>query len=122
MVSATVSVHDSFVVVEPKGRTSKVAALKKRMRIPLASIKQVSTAHVPKNKIYKSVRVGGTALPPHFAGRFYSPGNGLIFCALSDPDRCATIKLEGFRYKEVIVQVDDKEATAAEIRKALAGI
>jgi hypothetical protein len=121
VVSATVSVHGSFAVVEPKGRMSKFAALKRKMRIPLASIRSVSTAHVPKNKIYMSIKVGGTALPPHFAGRFYSPGTGLIFCALSNLDRCVILKLEGFRYREVIVQVDDKDTVAKEIRKALEG-
>ncbi len=114
--------HGSSVIVEPKGRVSKVASLKRKMSIPLACIKAVSTANVPRSKIYKSIRVGGTALPPHFAGRFYSLDDGLIFCALGDRDRCVTLKLEGFRYREVIVQVDDKDKTVEAIRKALAGM
>jgi hypothetical protein len=122
VVSAKVSLQKDSVIIEPKGRVSKFAALKRRMSIPLACIKAVSTAEVPKSKIYRSIRVGGTALPPHFAGRFYSLDDGLIFCALGDRAKCVTLKLEGFRYKEVIVQVDDKDRTAEIIKKALSAI
>ncbi|WP_415283955.1 hypothetical protein [Candidatus Nitrososphaera sp. FF02] len=122
MVSVTVKVHGKSLIIEPKGRVSKLAALKRRLAIPLDCVRKASTAHVPKSKIYRSIRVGGTALPPHYAGRFYNFDDGLIFCALSDPDKCVSLTLEGFRYKEIIVQVDDKEEVAAMVRKALAGI
>lgn len=103
MVSATVKVHGKSLIIEPRGRASKFAALKKRLAIPLVCIRSVSTAHAPKSKINRSIRVGGTALPPHYAGRFYNIDDGLIFCALSDPDECVSFMLEGFRYREVIV-------------------
>ncbi|HEY7508022.1 MAG TPA: hypothetical protein VH677_02745 [Nitrososphaera sp.] len=122
MVSATVKAHGKSLVIEPKGRGSKFAALKRKLAIPLDCIRKVSTAHVPKSKIYRSIRVGGTALPPHYAGRLYNFDDGLIFCALSDPDKCVSFALEGFRYREVIVEVDDKEEAAAMVRKALASV
>lgn len=119
MVSVVVHISKDSLVIEPKGRISKFAALKIRMKIPLACVKSVSTAPVPRPKIYRSVRVGGTALPPHFAGRFYSFGTGLIFLALSDRQKCVTLRLHDFVYREVVVQVDDKEKVAEEIRNAL---
>lgn len=70
MVSATVKVQGDSLLVEPEGRVSKFAALKKRMAIPLSCVRAVSTAEVSRSKIYRSIRVGGTALPPHYAGRF----------------------------------------------------
>lgn len=119
MVSVTVHVAKDSLVVEPKGGISKFAALKIRMRIPLSCVKSVSTTLVPRSKIYRSVRVGGTALPPHFAGRFYSFGTGLIFLALSDRQKCVTLRLHDFIYREVVVQVDDKEKVAVAIKGAL---
>lgn len=61
----------------------------------------------------------GTALPPHFAGRFYSFGTGLIFLALSDRQKCVTIRLHDFIYREVVVQVDGKEKVAEAIKRAI---
>lgn len=121
LVSVTVHVAKDSLVIEPKGGISKFAALKRRMRIPIACVKSVDTALVPRSKIYRSVRVGGTALPPHFAGRFYSFGTGLIFLALSDRQKCVTIRLHDFIYREVVVQVDGKEKVAETIKRALSG-
>lgn len=119
MVSVTVHVSKDGLVIEPKGGISKFAALKRRMKIPLACIKSVSTTLVPRSKIYRSIRIGGTALPPHFAGRFYSFGIGLIFLALSDRQKCVTLRLHDFIYREVVVQVDGKEKVAEAVRSAL---
>lgn len=119
MVSVIVHVAKDNLLIEPKGVMSKFAAIKRKMSIPLACIKSVDTALVPRPKIYRSIRVGGTALPPHFAGRFYSFGTGLIFLALSDRQKCVTIRLSDFIYREVVVQVDDKEKVAGTIKDAL---
>ncbi|AIC14965.1 hypothetical protein [Nitrososphaera viennensis] len=57
---------------------------------------------------------------PHYAGHFYDFKTGRIFYALSDRDRCITLKLEGATYDEIVVQVDDKEKVAEMVRKAVA--
>jgi hypothetical protein len=109
-----VRVEGGLLVIEPKGAMSKFAALKSRLEIPLSCIKAVGTA----NAQLKGLKLAGTALPPHYAGQFYDFKEGRIFYALSDRDKCVTIKLEGFKYGKVVVQVDDKERTAERIRKA----
>ncbi len=119
MVSVTVHVSKDSLVIEPKGGVAKFAALKRKMRIPLSCVRSVSTAIVPRASIYRSIRVGGTAIPPHFAGRFYRFGHGLVFLALGDRQKCVTIKLHDFTYREVIVQVDDKEKVAEMIKSAI---
>jgi hypothetical protein len=119
MVSVTVHVAGGSLVIEPRGGVSKVAALKRKMRIPLSCVMSVSTAVVPRASIYRSIRVGGSAFPSHFAGRFYRFGHGLLFLALSDRQKCVTLKLHDFTYREVIVQIDDKEKTADMIKYAL---
>jgi hypothetical protein len=61
-----------------------------------------------------------TDIRPHYGGTFYDFKKGKIFYALSNGDKCVTLTLEGFAYDKVIVEVQDKEETAAMIRKALA--
>lgn len=104
-------------MIEPDGRLSKFASLARKIEVPLACVKEVS-AESAKIRGWKT---GGTALPPHYAGRFYDFKVGRIFYALSDRDRCVTLRLEGARYDEIVVQVEDKERVAEMVRKALAG-
>lgn len=117
LLSVLVFAEGRFLVIEPKGRLAKFASLKQRLRIPISSIVQVSTDKVPK---IKGIRLGGTALPPHYAGHFYSIDDGKIFYVLSNRDKCITIKTKDFQYSEIVVQVDDKERTAELIRKSCA--
>ncbi|AIF84376.1 hypothetical protein NTE_02323 [Candidatus Nitrososphaera evergladensis SR1] len=117
MVSVTVRVEEDMLVIEPAGRLSKFASLARNVEVPLACIKEVS---IERAEI-KGLKTGGTALPPHFAGRFYDFKTGRIFYALSDRDKCVTLRLEGAKYDEIIVQVDDKERVAEMVKRAVAG-
>lgn len=117
MVSVYARIKGDSLVIEPEGKVSKFASLKRRMEIPLSSIRSVSTENV---KDIKGMRIGGTALPPHFAGHFYVFTDSRIFYALSNREKCVTIETDGFTYQKVVVQVEDKEQTAEMIRQALA--
>jgi hypothetical protein len=117
LVSATVRVEGGMLVIEPAGRLSKFASLARKVEVQLACVKEVS---VERAEI-KGWKTAGTALPPHYAGNFYDFKIGRIFYALSDRDKCVTFRLEGAKYSEIIVQVDDKERVAEMVRKAVAG-
>ncbi|HVX03115.1 MAG TPA: PH domain-containing protein [Nitrososphaera sp.] len=121
MVSAIVGIEgNNVLVIEPRGRLSKFLTLAKRVKVPLACIKDVST----KRAEIRGIRIAGTALPPHYAGRFYDFRTGKkIFYALSDRYKCVTFSLEGAEYDEIVVQVndDDKERVAEMVKKELAG-
>lgn len=115
MVSVTARIEGSLLVIEPKGKWSKFASLRRKVIVPVQAITSVSTARA---KI-KGLKLAGTNLSPHFAGEFYDFKDGRIFYTLSNTDKCVTLKLRGFKYSEVVVQVDDKEKVAETIRKAL---
>ena len=115
MVSVTARIEGSSLVIEPKGKWSKFASLRRKVTVPVQAITSVSTARA---KI-KGLKLAGTNLSPHFAGEFYDFKDGRIFYTLSNTDKCVTLKLHGFKYSEVVVQVDDKEKVAETIRKAL---
>jgi hypothetical protein len=115
MVSVIATIEDSSLVIEPKGIWSKLASLMRKVTIPLRAITSVSTASA---KI-KGWKLAGTDFSPHIAGLFYDFRDGRIFYTQSNTDKCVTLKLHGFKYSEVVVQVEDKEKIAEMIRKAL---
>lgn len=117
MVSVTATIEGSSLVIEPRGMWSKLASLRRKVTVPLRAITSVSTASVR----IKGWKLAGTDFSPHFAGVFYDFQDGKIFYTLSNADKCITLKLYGFKYSEVVVQVEDKEQTAGMIRQALAG-
>ena len=117
MVSVTATIEGNLLVIEPRGMWSKLASLRRKVTVPLQAITSVST----ESAKIKGWKLAGTDFSPHFAGVFYDFHNGRIFYALSNADKCVTLKLHGFKYSEVVVQVEDKEQTAGMIRQALAG-
>ncbi|MEO9363332.1 MAG: PH domain-containing protein [Nitrososphaera sp.] len=117
MVSVTVRVEGDTLVIEPVGRLSKFASLARKLEVPLVCVKEVSTERAE----IKGWKTAGMALPPHYAGNFYDFKTGKIFYALSDRDRCVTFRLEGAKYSEIVVQVDDKEKAAEMVKEAVAG-
>lgn len=119
MVSAIVSVKGDMLVIEPKGLLSEFASLARKVEVPLACIKDVSTERAET----RGLKIAGTALPPHYAGRFYDfATRKKIFYALSDRDWCVTFRLEGAKYDEIVVQVDEDKERVAETVKKLAGL
>jgi hypothetical protein len=59
----------------------------------------------------------GTHLPKFFmAGTFWTKEDK-IFCYVRDASKCVTLKLRDQSYDQVIIQVDDKEKIAQEIKR-----
>ena len=91
-------------------------ALKNSLKIPLGCIREVKT---DKRKWLIFTPKAGTNLPGVImAGTFFRK-SGLAFYFTRKLDRCVTILLENHRYSEVVLQVDDKEKTASEIRQKM---
>jgi len=96
----------------------KVLALKSKLTVPLKHITSVSTAKADWN-YFKMLKVAGTRIPELVVdGRFLSK-EGLLFYEMHDPDKCITVELENEKYKKVVFEVSDKEASAKMIQEAL---
>ena len=96
----------------------KVLALKSKLTVPLKHIKSVSIDKADWN-YFKMLKVAGTRIPELVVdGRFLSK-EGLLFYEMHDPDKCITVELENEKYKKVVFEVSDKEATAKMIQEAL---
>ena len=50
-------------------------------------------------------------------GRFLS-SDGMMFFEMHNPDKCVTVSLDYERYRKIVFEVEDKEATATQINDA----
>jgi hypothetical protein len=113
----TVTIEDGDLVFELHG-VDEFLSIKRSISIPLQHIVSVSTERVPWQP-FKQMKVAGTSLPGVIKdGRFLS-SDGMMFFEMHDPDKCVTVNLDHERYKKIVFEVEDKEATAKQINDAL---
>ena len=116
-LAGTVTIEDGNLVFELHG-VDEFLSIKRSISIPLQHVVSVSTERVPWQP-FKQMRVAGTSLPGVVKdGRFLS-SNGMMFFEMHDPDKCVTVNLDHERYKKIVFEVENKEATAKQINDAL---
>jgi hypothetical protein len=116
-LAGTVTIEDGNLVFELHG-VDEFLSIKRSISIPLQHVVSVSTERVPWQP-FKQIRVAGTSLPGVIKdGRFLS-SNGMMFFEMHDPDKCVTVNLDHERYKKIVFEVENKEATAKQINDAL---
>jgi hypothetical protein len=116
-LAGTVTIEDGNLVFELHG-VDEFLSIKRSISIPLQHVVSVSTERVPWQP-FKQIRVAGTSLPGVIKdGRFLS-SNGMMFFEMHDPDKCVTVNLDHERYKKIVFEVENKEATAKQINGAL---
>ena len=113
----TVKIEDENLVFELHG-VDEFLSINRSISVPLQHVVSVSTERVPWQP-FKQLRVAGTSLPGVIKdGRFLS-FDGMMFFEMHDPDKCITVNLDHERYKKIVFEVEDKEATATQINDAL---
>ena len=116
-LAGTVTIEDGNLVFELHG-VDEFLSIKRSISVPLQHVVSVSTERVPWQP-FKQMRVAGTSLPGVIKdGRFLS-SDGMMFFEMHDPDKCVTVNLDHERYKKIVFEVEDKEATAKQIDDAL---
>lgn len=104
-----VHLRDGSVDIEVRG-LHKLWALKRRLRVPVSSIKNVR--RVPPRSLsllWKGWRAPGTHVPGVItAGTFYKRGER-HFWDVRDPRRAIEIELHDAEYDRIFVEVDDPE-------------
>ena len=94
----------------------KFLALKNAVRIPLKNIDSVSTETV--KLLLLAARIS-THMPGIFmAGTFWTR-KGKRFYYVRDRNKCIILKLSNHEYSQIIIEVDNKEHIAEELRKAI---
>ncbi|MDQ3819260.1 MAG: hypothetical protein M3362_16510 [Acidobacteriota bacterium] len=106
------------VVFEVEG-WDKLWSLRSRLEIPLAHIKGAQPDPHPAMGWFQGLKLAGTDLPNLFrAGTFYQDG-GLVFWDVRHPEKTIVVDLEHERYRKLVIEVDDPEASARMINQAL---
>ena len=118
-MSGTVKVEGNMLVFRLHG-ADEFMALKRRIEVPLAHVVSVSTERAPWNPI-KDLRSAGSGLPGVVKDGRYITDDGYVFFEEHDPDKCVTVTLDSEKYKKIVFQVEDKDATATMISDALTG-
>jgi hypothetical protein len=113
----TVTIEDGNLVFELNG-VDEFLSIKRSISVPLQYVVSVSTERVPWQP-FNQMKIAGASLPGVVKdGRFLS-SNGIMFFEMHDPDKCVTVNLDHERYKKIVFEVEDKEATAKQINDAL---
>jgi hypothetical protein len=118
MVDFTIT--DATAVFEVEGM-DKLWALKSRLEIPLAHIRDVRTDTEIARGWWHGLRMPGTQLPGVItAGTFYQAGKR-VFWDVHHPERTIVVELADERYDQLIVEVADPAAAVVSLRERLAG-
>lgn len=113
-----VQIRDSQLEVEPKG-IHKLLAFKRRITVPLSSVRAVRPDPFAASGFWKGIRVPGTHIPGLIiAGTYYWRGQKTFFDVVR-PERAIVIELSGASYDRIVVEVDDPFRTTEMIQKAL---
>jgi hypothetical protein len=113
----TVTIEEGNLVFELHG-VDEFLSIKKSISVPLQHVVSVSTERVPWQP-FKQMRIAGASLLGVVKGGRFLSSNGMMFFEMHDPDKCVTVNLDHERYKKIVFEVEDKEATAKQINGAL---
>jgi hypothetical protein len=114
MVKIGVGKNDVVITLDAK---EKFLAMKRRVAIPKWNIVSVSTERAKPS--WLSFKMGTHFFPKGFmAGTFWTR-KGKAFYYVGDFSKCVTLHLKNHEYSKVVIQVDDKEQVAKELKEAL---
>jgi hypothetical protein len=113
-----VTIQGDHAVFKVKG-LDKLWSFRSQIEIPLAHILGVEADPEQVGRWWHGIKVIGTDVPGMFAaGMFYYHGE-LVFWDVFDTARTVIVSLEHERYKKLIIEVADVDATVARLRDAI---
>ena len=116
-----ISIEGDTLIVEVQG-LHKLWALKSSLRVPLAHVESVRHDPERATRVFPGLRVPGTHIPAVYtAGTYYQSDFRPDFWTVRSPERAIVIQCrDGAAYDEIIVEVEDPDATVERIQAALA--
>ena len=111
--------QNNYLILTIKGFFGVILPFTNKIKIPYSAINQVLTTPVKIDKT-KTIKFVGISIANRNIGIFYVVGKGKVFYAFYRKNRCITLKLnDDFKYKEVIVEVENKQRIADEIMRRI---
>jgi hypothetical protein len=117
-----IEIQDGLLVIKINGFWKRIFAFKSKITIPLVVIDDIITDHVTiRRTISWSFRILGTSFGNYHGGLFYKKGRGMAFFSFKRIDRSIMLIMKGgfYKYKIIVIEVQDKEKTYSIIRKAI---
>jgi hypothetical protein len=114
-----VSVEGTTAVFEVQG-WDKIWALRSRLRIPLAHIRDVYADASPKMGLFQGLKMFGTHIPYLFrAGTFYQDG-GWVFWDVLHPAQTIVVELCDEWFQKLVIEVCDPVAEVGRLKGSVA--
>jgi hypothetical protein len=116
-----IEIQDGFLIIKINRFWAKILAFKSKIAIPLVAIDDIITDPVTiRSTISWSFRILGTSFGNYHGGTFYKRGRGMAFFSFKTVDKSIMLIMKGFyKYKIIVIEVQDKEKTYSIIRKAI---
>ncbi|MDN4163251.1 hypothetical protein [Nocardioides abyssi] len=113
---ATLTIHDDVLSLRLT-RAEKVLGLLRDLDVPLSSVVSADVVADGRDAI-RGVRAPGYAVPGHrFIGTWRGAGRRLVDVRPGRP--ALRVRLDGQRYDELLVQVDDAASLAGSLTRSL---
>ncbi|MCE4608601.1 MAG: hypothetical protein F7B61_06580 [Caldisphaeraceae archaeon] len=116
-----VYIEDDHLVIHIHG-LEEFASLHKKLYIPLSHISSVSTENLTWWELEKEcpLKLFGSRMIKLMMEGIFSGKRGKCFALIRHPEKCITLQLNSEDYNKIIVEVEDKEKVANEIKKYIA--
>jgi Bacterial PH domain len=110
--------HNEYLVLTLKGFFGVILPFTNKITIPYSTIIQVVSDPVKIDKT-KTIKFVGVSMGNRNIGIFYVIGKGKVFYAFYRKNKCITLRLKNFKYKEIVVEVEDKKKAVEDISRYL---
>lgn len=117
-----IETQDGLLVIKINGFWGRILAFKSKITVPLVAIDDIITDPVIiRRTIRGSFRILGTSFGNNYhGGLFYKKGRGIGFFSFKRIDRSIMLIMKDYyKYKIVVIEVQDKEKIYSIIRKAI---
>ena len=116
-----IEIQDGLLVIKINGFWGRILAFKSKITIPLVAIDDVITDPIIiRRTISGSFRILGTSFGNYHGGTFFKKGRGMSFFSFKKIDKSIMLIMKDFyKYKIIVIEVQDKEKAHSIIRKAI---
>jgi len=117
---AEVEIAQDALIVHVEGM-DRLFALRSRLEVPLSHVEGAEADPQEAQRRCHGIMERGIWVPGSItAGTFYQEGE-LVFWDGHNPQQTVVIQLKDERYRRLVIEVEDPEATVARVNEAAAG-
>src|ERR687895_1273934 len=114
---AEVEIAQDALIVHLEGM-DRLFALRSRLEVPLSHVAGAEVDPEVARRRWHGIMERGIWVPgPITAGTYYQEGE-LVFWDVHDPEKTVVIHLKDERYRRLVIEVEDPEATVAQVNEA----